>query len=412
MIYNHQFGFKNNHSTYNALIDITKKIRSALDKGIFACGIYIDLQKAFDMVNHSILVDKLEYYVIRGVPKMWLESFLIGRHQFTHIKDRSSSKLPITHGVPQGSVLGPLLFLLYINDLHKAIQHSSVHHFADDTNLLYTNNSLKKINKHINHDIKHLCQWLRSNKISLNASKTEIIIFKTKLKTITKHLNFRVSGQKINPTTSVKYLGVHLSDSLTWEIHFKNLQTKLNRAIGLLSKIRHYTPKSLLKTIYFSLFNSHLIYACQIWGQSKTKLFQEIEKLQDKAIRIISFLPKGASVKEAYSTLKILKIRDFISLQNALLVKDVFEEKIPSPFMTYFKKLNTQHLHATRSAMNQSAFVPIVNTEIHGINSIKYRSVEIWNKLQKALPDDLLNLTRTKAKEQITTTLLKSYLSP
>ena len=97
-------------------------------------------------------------------------------------------------------------------------------------------------------------------------------------------------------------------------------------------------------------------------------MFQEIEKLQDKAIRIISFLPKGASVKEAYSTLKILKIWDFISLQNALLVKDVFEE-IPAPFMTYFKKLNTQHLDATCSAMNQSAFVPIINTEIHGITT-------------------------------------------
>ena len=144
---------------------------------------------------------------------------------------------------------------------------------------------MKKISKHINHDKKHLCQWLRSNKISLNASKTEIIIFKTKLKTITKHLNFGVSGQKINPTASVKYLGVHLSVSLTWEINFKNLQAKLNRAIGLLSNIRHYGPKFLLKTICFSLFNSHLIYACQIWGQSKTKLFQEIEKLQDKAIR-------------------------------------------------------------------------------------------------------------------------------
>ena len=249
---------------------------------------------------------------------------------------------------------------------------------------------MKKINKHINHDIKHLCQWLRSNKISLNASKTEIIIFKTKLKTITKHLNFRVSGQKTNPTTNVKHLGVHLSNSLTWEIHFKNLQTKLNR----------------------KLFNSHVIYACQIWGQSKNKLFQDIEKLQDKAICIISFLPKGASVKEPYSTLKILKIRDFISLQNALLVKDIFEEKRPSPFMIYFKKLNTQHLHTMHPAINQSASVPIVNTEIHSINSIKYRSVEIWNKLQKALPDDLLNLTRTKAKEQITTTLLKSYLSP
>ena len=142
-------------------------------------------------------MDKLEYYGIRGVPKMWLESFLIGRHQFTHIKDRSSSKLPITHGVPQGSVLGPLLFLLYINDLHKAIQHSSLHHFADDTNLLCTSKSLKKINEHINHDLKHFCQWLRSNKISLNPSKTETITFKTELKTITKHLNFRVSSKKL-----------------------------------------------------------------------------------------------------------------------------------------------------------------------------------------------------------------------
>ena len=135
--------------------------------------------------------------------------------------------------------------------------------------------------------------------------------------------------------------------------------------------------------IYFSLFNSHLICACQLWGQSKSKLFQGIEKLQDKAVCIISFSPKGASVKQAYSTLKILKIRDFISLQNALLVKDVFEEKIASPFMTYFKKLNTQNLHAARSAVNQSAFVSIVNTELHDINSIKYRSVETWNKLQK-----------------------------
>ena len=148
---------------------------------------------------------------------------------------------------------------------------------------------------------------LPSNKISLNASKTEKIIFKTTLKTNIKHLSFRVSGQKINPTTSVKYLGIHLSNSLTWEIHFKNLQTKPNRAIGLLSKIRHYPPKFLLKMMYFSLFNSHIIYACQIRGQSKTKLFQETEKLQDKAIHIISFLPKGASVKETYSTLKILK---------------------------------------------------------------------------------------------------------
>ena len=128
-------------------------------------------------------------------------------------------------------------------------------------------------------------------------------------------------------------------------------------------------------------------------GTIQNQTVSRDRKTKDKVLRTISFLPKGTNVKETYSTLKILKIRDFISLQNALLVKDVFEEKILSPFMSYFKKFNTQHLHPTHSAINQSAFVPIVTTEIRSINSIKYRSVEKWNKLQKTLPDDFLNLT-------------------
>ena len=137
----------------------------------------------------------------------------------------------------------------------------------------------------------------------------------------------------------------------------------------MLSKIRHYTPKSLLKTIYFSLFNSHLIYACQIWGQSKTKLFQEIEKLQDKAICIISFLPKGASVKEVFSThSKFLKYETSYHSKMRSWQRTYLKKKSPL-LLTYFKKLNTQHLHATRSAMNQSAFVPIVNKEIHSVSA-------------------------------------------
>ena len=201
-----------------------------------------------------------------------------------------------------------------------------MHHFADDTNLLLVDKSLKKINKFVNHDLIHLCQWIRSNKLSLNGSKTDIIIFKNKQQTITKHLNFKVSGQEIHPANTVKYLGVYLNDSLTWDTHLIVLLPKLNRAVGLLAKRRHYIPKFLLKTIYYSFFNSHLIYACQIWGQTKTDLSRKIEKLQDKALRIINFLPKGTPVSDTYKNSKILKLQDSISLQNALLVKDSLEE--------------------------------------------------------------------------------------
>ena len=192
-------------------------------------------------MNHDILLDKINYYGVTGISNMWFETFLKERYQYTTMKKDSSAKLMSTHGLPQRSVPGPLLFLLFINKLHKAIINSSEHHFADNTNRLLAEKSL-------------------------NTGKTEIIVLKNKKQEITKSLNFRISGQKIIPTMRLKNLGVVLNDSLSWYTHLNTLIPKRNRAIGLLAKIRHYTPKHLLKTIYYSLFNSHLIYACQILG--------------------------------------------------------------------------------------------------------------------------------------------------
>ena len=174
-----------------------------------------------------------------------------------------------------------MLFLLYINNLHKAMIPCSVQH-----------------------GLKHLCQWIQSNRLSLNGGKTKTIIFRNRFQQINKKLNFRVSGEKINPTSSVKYLEVHVTHTLAWNTYLLELIPKLNRAVRLLSTIRHYTPKPLLWTIYYSPFNSHMIYLCQTWGQSKTGLFNKIEKLQDKARRIINFLPNTALVSEMYKTPK------------------------------------------------------------------------------------------------------------
>ena len=162
--------------------------------------------------------------------------------------------------------------MIFIYDLNLSVTSSKVHYFADDTNLLLINKSLKKINSLINHDLALLVQWLRANKISLNTSKTEIIIFRPKHKIITKHLNFRISGEKINLSTTVKYLGVILHEHLEWQGYVNSLLIKLSRTAGLLSRIRHYVPKFLLRTIYFSIFNSHLIYTCQIWGQKESTI--------------------------------------------------------------------------------------------------------------------------------------------
>ena len=142
----HQYGFQKKYSTYPALIDITKNIRSASHQNIFTCGIFIDLENVYDTVNHDIPLNKLDHYGVRGLPNRLTQSFLSIRFQYTSIKDKSSNKLPILHGVPKGSVLHPLFLILYLNDLNKIIIHSYVHHFADDTNPLYCNKSLKNNN--------------------------------------------------------------------------------------------------------------------------------------------------------------------------------------------------------------------------------------------------------------------------
>ena len=176
----------------HALIEITDQIKEACDHGVYACGVCLDLKKAFDTVNHKILLSKLHHCRERGIANDWLKLFLVNRTQYININESNSNPEKVMYGVPQGSVLGPLLFIIFINDLNVDIKSSKVHHFADDANLLLINTFLKQINKLINHDLAFLVQWLSStlSKISLHTSKTELVLFRPKGKTITKHLSF------------------------------------------------------------------------------------------------------------------------------------------------------------------------------------------------------------------------------
>ena len=196
--------------------------------------------------NLTSYLKKLNHYGVRGIANNWFCSFLSNRMQFISINKSESGKRELKYGVPEGSVLRPLLVILFINDLHKNIEFSTVHHFAGDPNLLVVEKLLKKLNKHLSRGVKLVVEWIRANKLSLNTSKTELVIFKSRNKTITKNLNFRISGQKIQPTSQVKYIGVTLQDNLHWATHLGNLRKKLSHSIGLLSNIRHYVLKHLL----------------------------------------------------------------------------------------------------------------------------------------------------------------------
>ncbi len=404
--YKHQYGFRSKHSTNHALIDITETVRKGLDDGKIAGGVFVDLQKAFDTVNHEILIEKLRHYGIRGKALDWFTSYLTDRTQFVSILGFDSSTQSIKHGVPQGSVLGPLLFLIYINDLHQAISHSKVYHFADDTNLLKTCRSPKQLQKHLNIDLKLLYKWLLANKISLNCAKTELIIFHKPGVKIPFNFKIKMHGHKLQISDYIKYLGIYLDSTLSGNHHCEILSKKLNRANGMLSKIRHYVPPDELKSIYHAIFSSHMIYGSQIWGQSTTIHNEKVFKLQKKAMRIITFSDFHASADPIFKTMSILKLQDFIQLQNCLFVYDAIKNTAPDSFHSYFAKINEVHDINTINSDLGCMFTPFRATTRYGLNSIIRKCISSWNYFSHQLHLDLSSLSRFKLKSKITEFML------
>ena len=382
IIFSKQFGFRQRHSTIHALIDLTEDIRKGMDDNNYVCGIFVDLQKAFDTVDHHILLKKLEHYGIRGTANDWFRSYLTGRKQYVSITGHDSEIRLNEVGVPQGSVLGPLLFLIYINDLHKAIKYCTTRHFADDTNLLLKGKNLKQMKKHLNYDLDQLCDWLKANKIALNCDKTEMIIFRHPNKKINYDLKVKVNGKKLRLSSNVKYLGVYLDEHLNWSYHVDALAAKLTRASGMLAKIRHYVNEKTLLNIYHGIFSSIMTYGSQIWGQFTNKHVKRIQKLQNKAIRIINFANFKDSSGPLYQKSKILKLEDQISMENFYFVQRDIQGDLPSPLLNTFIVVP-----ATPNSNQCGVELPKVRTQAYGINSITYRSAATWNTLINQFPE-------------------------
>ena len=278
------------------------------------------------------------------------------------------------HGVPQGSVLGPLLFLIYFND--KAIKYCTVHHFADHTNLIISNNPPKQIQKHLNLDLKNPCKWLRANKISLNASKTELLIFRHPNNKLNYGFKIKLDGKKLHPSKYVKYLGVLIDSHLNFSYHINSTSTKLSRAIGLLSKIRHYDLKDILRSIYFGIFSPMLTYASQIWGQIKSKHFTRLITLH-MAIKILNSCKFSAS--PLYKVSKILKISDNIRLQDFLLVYVDLHGTLPPAMKNTFKLTASLHAYLTHGTVMYNVKSPDVKTTAFDLRSVKFQCCQGWN---------------------------------
>ena len=381
-LYIYQFGFQKNKSTCMALISLVDRLTQALENGEFAVGVFIDFQKAFDTVDHSILLEKLSYYGIRGSAHDWFCSYLSDREQFVEFDNVSSKVLKVQCGVPQGSNLGPLLFLIYINDLASVSPKLFAILFADDSNFFYTHKNIDTIFDTLNTELEKIVKWLNANKMSLNVDKTHYMIFTTRKKSAFSNRDIIINGSKIDEVVVTKFLGVLIDNNLTWKCHIDHLCSKVSKNIGILRKLRGKLDTETLTTLYYSFIYPYCHYCIHVWGSTYDTHLNKVFLLQKRAVRIIFGANRLAHTEPIFKSLKLLNIHKLYKYNIGLMMYKYHHKKLPHIFDDYFTMNSDVHVYSTRQS--HLLHTPKYSTELRK-RSFKCKAVTVWNDIYKAL---------------------------
>ena len=274
----HQFGFRKNYSTTLAISNIYAKLINNIDNGLYSCCLFLDLSKAFDTVDHKILLKKMNlFFGIRGIALDLFKSYLTDRYSYTVVAETKSNLQKISCGVPQGSCLGPILFLLYINDMPLASKFD-ITLFADDTYLILADNDLNTLQTRVNNELNSLNNWFLKHKLFLNYSKTNfLLINKTPYRPVDYIFQLRFNGTSINRVQNIKYLDVYIDELLNWSVHTSYLSLQLAKYKGLFCRLRNYVTRETLVTLYHSLIHSRVQYGVISWGNAANIYLNKIQ---------------------------------------------------------------------------------------------------------------------------------------
>ena len=371
-----QFGFRPDRSTELITTLFLDDIRKNVDSGKLTGVIFLDLSKAFDTVSHSSLLSKLPSYGISGMELSWFESYLFNQKQQVNFNGCLSEEYPVYNGVPQGSILGPTLFVLHLDDIDNCLRHCNIIKYADDTVIYVPGRNSLEIQNKLNEDISKVCKWLTTNDLSLNLKKgkTETMLFGTAIR-INKAdpLDISINGINLNQTNSYKYLGVQLDPTLTLNDNFQMKYKKLSTRLRLMSKLRPHLTTKAAESIYKSIVVPVFTY-CGTVDLNLTKT--ETGKLYQIHRRAVTIINRNDN-----QNAKISPITTLVKRRACQLVRKCINEKLPPPMNMYFEIVS--HTKCTRNN-GILIMLPKVRTKA-AQNGFFYQGGLIYNSLPKEI---------------------------
>ena len=390
--HSNQFGFRKGMSTEQAVLFLTTFVHDALDQGFKVASIFLDIVKAFDSVDHEILIMKLENCGIRGNALKLFETFLRGRTQCVEISNVRSGERMVDYGVPQGSVLGPLLFLVYINDLRFSVldlldsAHSNcrviIPSFADDTHFTAAAKTESDLIEIMRRGMLGIDKWMRVNKLLLNHSKSGFIIYGRSSNFYPWVLDLQMENYVIKRTNTIRYLGVIVDECLSFKNHVSFISSKIARNVGMMRKLKNIFQDSVLRLIYFSLVHPYLVYCVSIWSSTFSVHLQQLRVIQNMALRVLSGDNRRTSVRSQYVQLNIIPVSGLGKFYHGLFMFKYFSNLVPKCFLNLFISGDDVHNYPTRHA--RDIRTPQV-TSTRSLFSIRHVGPVVWNNLPVSL---------------------------
>ena len=383
IFFSHQYGFRSNKSTLQAILHMLQEIYNTLDDGNLYFSMFLDLKKAFDCVSHEVLLTKLYHYGIRGTPHDWLRSYLTDRKQFVSLDDCNSNLSNISCGVPQGSILGPLLFLIFVNDLPNCDGFFDYTLFADDTSISckFPRDSLNNVHLDINTHLSSVTNWLAANRLQLNVNKTKYMVFSYSNNFNLQPIN--ICGGVVDCVRSLRYLGLVLDNNLNFSKHIESLSLGISRNVGVLSRVSHFLPPKVLKCVYFSIVHPHFVYCIEAWYGTSKYLTNRLFSLQKRAVRLLVGADYFDHTDPIFRQLKLLKLDDLYIFSLACYVyKSINIPNYDALLQEYINQHTNQHIHFTRNA-------PLITLPLYTRSksqfSLFYSGCKVWNEVDPSV---------------------------